>query len=215
MKLWTSEHTFNHPWETVVAAAWRKYPNPMNPAVVGIDYLDRKVSPSGSLKTHRLISTHWGLPGWAVRILGADRTCFASEHSEVNPQTKTMTSVSKNITFGNEISIEEKLTYVPNPKEPQTTLMKQEAVITVHGIPLSSYFEEFVANTISSNANKGRLAMEWVIDRIKPELEELTKQTVKSMENISDELKRSASSPNLHQDHQYQYHHFHFQANDL
>ncbi|CAH1644913.1 unnamed protein product [Spodoptera littoralis] len=31
MKIWTSEHTFNHPWETVAQAAWRKYPNPITP----------------------------------------------------------------------------------------------------------------------------------------------------------------------------------------
>lgn len=116
MKIWTSQHTFEsvpciyiwillwwfclivdrHPWPTVVAATWRKYPNPMNPAVVGIDVVDRRLE-SGVLKSHRLISSEWCLPGWATRILGADKTCFASEHSEVDPQSQTMTLRSKNV----------------------------------------------------------------------------------------------------------------------
>lgn len=48
-------------------AAWRKYPNPMNPAVTGIDVVDRQVS-DGVLITKRLIASQWGLPGWAVSV---------------------------------------------------------------------------------------------------------------------------------------------------
>lgn len=40
----------------------QKYPNPMNPSVVGVDVLDRHVDPSGKLHSHRLLSTEWGLP---------------------------------------------------------------------------------------------------------------------------------------------------------
>jgi hypothetical protein len=81
----------------VVQAVWRKYPNPMNPAVVGTDVIDRNIGPNGVMRTHRLISCEWGLPRWATRILGTDRTCFASEHSEVDPIKKTMTLQSKNV----------------------------------------------------------------------------------------------------------------------
>ena len=88
----------SHPWDTVVSAAWRKYPNPINPAVVGIDVVDRRVE-SGVLKTHRLITSEWGLPNWASKILGGNRTCFASEHSEVDPDKKTMTLMSRNVSM--------------------------------------------------------------------------------------------------------------------
>lgn len=206
MKIWTSEHTFNHPWETVAQAAWRKYPNPMNPAVVGIDVVDRKVH-NGVLKSHRLISTAWGLPTWAQRILGADRTCYASEHSVVDPARRTMTMMSRNLTFCNEISIVEKLTYTEHPQQKGSTLMTQEAVITIRGVPLSSYLEDFVAKAISSNAGKGRLAMEWVIGRMSQEVQELTSRTVKSVDGIitsaakksMDDLSHlAASEPHYH-----------------
>ena len=41
----------------------RKYPNPMNPNVVGVDVLDRNLDTDGRLHSHRLLSTEWGLPG--------------------------------------------------------------------------------------------------------------------------------------------------------
>lgn len=35
----------------------------MNPSVVGVDVLDRKLDTDGRLHSHRLLSTEWGLPG--------------------------------------------------------------------------------------------------------------------------------------------------------
>lgn len=58
---------YSHPWETVAQAAWRKYPNPMNPAVLGTDVVERKVV-DGVLLTHRLVSSKWGLPHWVQKV---------------------------------------------------------------------------------------------------------------------------------------------------
>lgn len=52
----------SHPWEMVTKAAMQKYPNPMNPSVVGVDVLDRNVDQQGRLHSKRLLSTEWGLP---------------------------------------------------------------------------------------------------------------------------------------------------------
>ena len=52
MRIWTSEHVFNHSWETVTTGQWQKYPNPHNQAVLGTDVVDRKVE-AGVLHTHR------------------------------------------------------------------------------------------------------------------------------------------------------------------
>uniref|UniRef100_A0A7N5K8R1 PRELI domain containing 3B n=1 Tax=Ailuropoda melanoleuca TaxID=9646 RepID=A0A7N5K8R1_AILME len=145
MKIWTSEHVFDHPWETVTTAAMQKYPNPMNPSVVGVDVLDRHIDPSGKLHSHRLLSTEWGLP-----------------------------SIVKSISFTNMVSVDERLIYKPHPQDPEKTVLTQEAIITVKGVSLSSYLEGLMASTISSNANKGREAMEWVIHKLNAEIEELT-----------------------------------------
>jgi len=95
MKFWTSEYTFNHPWDKVVQAAWRKYPNPMNPAVASIDVLDRKVDDKGVLHTHRILSSKWGIPGWVQSIMGSPSIMYANEQSEVDPNNKTMVLKSR------------------------------------------------------------------------------------------------------------------------
>ena len=55
MKIWTSEHVFNHSWETVTQGQWQKYPNPHNQAVLGTDVVDRRVV-DGVLHSHRSVS---------------------------------------------------------------------------------------------------------------------------------------------------------------
>lgn len=83
----------------MVQAVWRKYPNPMNQSVVGIDIIDRKVCPETSvMRTHRLISCKWGLPSWAEKFLGRD-TSYASEHSELDPKSRCFTLKSKNVSI--------------------------------------------------------------------------------------------------------------------
>ncbi|XP_025787923.1 PRELI domain containing protein 3B [Puma concolor] len=173
--VWTIKHdVFDHPWETVTTAAMQKYPNPMNPSVVGVDVLDRHIDPSGKLHSHRLLSTEWGLPSIVKSLIGAARTkTYVQEHSVVDPVDRTMELKSTNISFTNMVSVDERLIYKPHPQDPGKTVLTQEAIITVKGVSLSSYLEGLMASTISSNANKGREAMEWVIHKLNAEIEEL------------------------------------------
>ncbi|XP_035615772.1 PRELI domain containing protein 3B [Oncorhynchus keta] len=174
MKIWTSEHIFNHPWETVTKAAMQKYPNPMNPSVFGVDVLDRSVDTRGRLHSNRLLSAEWGLPSIVKSIIGRTQTCtYIQEHSVVDPVEKTFELQSSNITFTNMVSVDEKLTYRPHPDDAEKTILTQEALISVKGVSLSSYLEGVMASTISANAGKGREAMEWVIRKLNAEIEEL------------------------------------------
>ena len=70
MKIWTTEHIFNHNWDTVVQSQFRKYPNPHNTSVLGTDVYDRRVDPAtGILHSHRIITSgkylipmiHWNI----------------------------------------------------------------------------------------------------------------------------------------------------------
>uniref|UniRef100_A0A3Q0SFM5 PRELI domain containing 3 n=1 Tax=Amphilophus citrinellus TaxID=61819 RepID=A0A3Q0SFM5_AMPCI len=174
MKIWTSEHIFNHPWEMVIKAAMQKYPNPMNPSVVGVDVLDRDIDKQGRLHSKRLLSTEWGLPSIVKSLVGSARTyTYVQEQSVVDPKEKTFELQSTNITFTNMVSVDERLTYKPHPEDPEKTILTQEAIISVKGVSLSSYLEGVMASTISTNAGKGREAMEWVIRRLNAEIEEL------------------------------------------
>jgi len=167
MKIWSSEHVFEHSWETVVKAALQKYPNPINPSVTGVDVVERRLVDGHKLKTHRLMQSQWQMPGWIARVLGGNRTCFGSEHSCIDARARTMTMQSRNLTFSNLLSIDERLVYRPHPEDPAgKTQLTQEAVITVQQMPLVDYMESMLFNTINTNAHKGRMAIEFVIERM-------------------------------------------------
>uniref|UniRef100_A0A8D0A9E4 PRELI domain containing 3 n=1 Tax=Sander lucioperca TaxID=283035 RepID=A0A8D0A9E4_SANLU len=168
----------SHPWETVTKAAMQKYPNPMNPSVIGVDVLDRGIDKQGRLHSKRLLSTEWGLPSIVKSIIGNSRTyTYVQEHTAVvlykTFYILTLLLFPLQITFTNMVSVDEKLTYKPHPEDKDKTILTQEAIISVKGVSLSSYLEGVMASTISVNAGKGREAMEWVIRRLNAEIEEL------------------------------------------
>lgn len=185
MKLWTNEHTFNHPWETVVQAAWRKYPNPLNPSVVALDVIERNIdNRSGALKVRRLMTTEWGIPNWIIKFIGMTETCYVDERIEVDPHRKKMTLLSRNLTYCKFLTMSETLVYSQDPKDRNRTLLVQDTSVNVHGIPMTSYIESLVEGSCTNNSQKGRQAMEWVISKIKAEAQDLTRAANTEMDNL-------------------------------
>lgn len=176
MKIWTSEHVFGYGWDTVVKGQWQKYPNPHNTAVLGTDVVERRVDPaSGVLHSHRIISSDWGLAPWVQRLIGANRTCFAHEYSTVDPAKKVMEMSTVNLSFCNFVSMREVMSYRPHPDDPANrTLLRQETVVTVEGVPLTSYMESIIVNTVSNNAGKGRSAIDWIVEKLSSETRNLS-----------------------------------------
>ena len=84
----------------------------------------------------------------------------------MDPKNRLMEMRSKNMSFCNVVNMEEKMTYTPDPEDPNRTLMKQETVVTVQGVPLTSYMEGIIVNTVSSNSSKGRAAIEWIVEKL-------------------------------------------------
>lgn len=187
MKIWTSEHVFNHNWETVTKSQWQKYPNPHNTAVVGTDVLDRSVDAKGVMHSRRIISSDWGLAPWVQSLIGSNRVCYAHEYSKVDPKNQLMEMDSINLTFCSFVSMHERMSYRPHPEDPShKTLMKQETVVTVQGVPLTSYMESIILNTVSNNAGKGRIAMDWVVDKLKNETRCLSESIDKLKLEVAD-----------------------------
>jgi folate-binding Fe-S cluster repair protein YgfZ len=58
------------------------------------------------------------------------------------------------LTFCRYIAVDETVSYASHPQDPSKTLLKQEAVVTVRGVPLTSYVEDLLTNKISLNAGK-------------------------------------------------------------
>merc|ERR1711910_120255 len=108
------------------------------------------------------------------RLIGANRVCYASEYSTVDPKNRLMEMRSKNMSFCNFVNMEEKMTYTPDPEDSSRTVMRQETVVTVQGVPLTSYMEGIIVNTVSSNSSKGKAAIEWVVDKLGQECRALS-----------------------------------------
>lgn len=72
MKIWSSEHVFNHSWENVVKAVLQNKPNPMDPTVTGIDVIEREIDQErATMKSHRLIASKWSLSPWISSLIGS------------------------------------------------------------------------------------------------------------------------------------------------
>lgn len=185
MKVWSQEHVFDHPWQTVVHAAWRKYPNPLKPEVLGLDVIDRKVDNNGVLRTNRVITTEWHIPSWVTRLIGLRNPSYSYEQSEVDTISQRMVLQTRNLNCTNFVSVDETLIYRPHPDHPDKTILEQSAVVSIRGIPLIDYMENTLASTMSNNATKGRQAMEWVIDNIKKEYEGLSNRLITEFNELA------------------------------
>ncbi|WKX92057.1 hypothetical protein Q1695_010245 [Nippostrongylus brasiliensis] len=173
MKIWTSEHVFDHDWETVVTAAWRKYPNPMNQGVTGMDVLRQSLS-AGKLLSERIIQSHFHIPSWATKLTGFSGTQYSHERTVIDPQEKTMSLTTRNLNGSHFLRVDEKLTYTPLPEDPSKTILKQEAIVTITLPAFADYCEKTFIGVYSSNAAKGRKGVEWVIDQLKKEYTDIS-----------------------------------------
>jgi len=195
MRVWSQEHVFDHPWHTVVHAAWRKYPNPLKPEVVGLDVVDRKVDADGILRTNRVITTEWHIPSYVSMLIGLRNPTYSYERSEVNAAQQRMVLKTRNLNCTNFVSVDETLVYRPHPEHPHKTLLEQSAVVSIRGIPLIDYMENLLATTMSNNANKGRQAMEWVIDNLKKEYDGLSKKILTEFNELAHHQPSVAANP--------------------
>jgi len=127
------------------------------------------VSSDGKLHSHRIITSDWGLAPWAQTLLGGNKETQGYEYSIVDPLAKTFELTSTNLTFCNFVSMKERMKYSQHPEDPNKTVLTSEMVVTVRNVPLTTYMEDIVVSTVSKNAGKGRIAMEYVVDKVKNE----------------------------------------------
>ena len=171
MKFFYTDHTFNEPWETVVQAATRKYPNPMNSSVIAVDVVDRNLRPDGVLYSHRLLTTFFRL-GMNFPVIGNGKIAYVSEHSLINAQKRNLTMYSRNLCLQHFVNVDEKLEYIAHPDDPKNkTLLKHEANVSVTGFSfMNGSFESVITNNLADKAKQGLQAMDWVISKIKAEI---------------------------------------------
>ena len=160
VKIAENEHVFDHRWEDVTLASWRKYPHPNASHVLSVDITDRAGDQStGILRSTRLISMQQQCPGWVARILGANSDrAFVHEISECDHKYRVMSLKSQNVTFGNLLTVEETCTYQPHPTDSNKTIFKQEVAVTAVGLNslVTGKAESTMLGVFQSTASKGK-----------------------------------------------------------
>ncbi|PIC54116.1 hypothetical protein B9Z55_003505 [Caenorhabditis nigoni] len=175
MRIWSSEHTFDHEWETVAMAAFKKYPNPLNRAVTGIDVVKQTLE-AGKILTERIIQSHFSIPSWATKLTGFSGTQYSHEYTVIDPHRKEFSLTTRNLNGSSFLRVDEKLTYKPDQEDPNKTVLKQDVIVTITLPAFADYCEKTFLSIYSQNASKGRQGVEWVIDNLKKEYEEISKK---------------------------------------
>jgi len=198
MRMYTSEHVFDHPWEKVVTAAWRKYPNPMNKAVSSIDVLRHELQTNGQLTSERILESEFHVPSWVTKLTGFAGTQYSHETSEIHPEEQTMNLYTRNLNCIHFLRVDETINYLPHPDDKNKTILRQQAVVNVTLPAFGDYCEKTFLSIYKANAEKGRKGLEWVIDAMKKECNEITTMVSNEVHDISGKIMGALASTSLH-----------------
>ncbi|KAI9482849.1 MAG: PRELI-like family protein [Benjaminiella poitrasii] len=180
MKWFKSSHEFNYEWNLVSAAQWQKYPNENCPHVAHVDVLNRTIDPeTGILTTERLITVNQNIPTIIRKILGSSSTQYVREISVIDPNKKTFTMRSINLTLCHLLTCNETIIYQEHPEDKTKTKFTQQAAISAgSGLMAgwSNILEEFSLRRFQQNADVGRIGFNKVLERFVVMAEEAQQQ---------------------------------------
>ena len=91
------ESSNSDPWPTVALAFFLRYPNRYASHVLSCDVIDRHLTPSGTLRTTRLILKRGALPAWFPRSFVQRGESWIVEESEVDVSGKVLKSMTRNL----------------------------------------------------------------------------------------------------------------------
>ncbi|XP_071255890.1 PRELI domain containing 1a isoform X2 [Salvelinus alpinus] len=119
-------------WDQVCIAFWERYPNPYSNHVLTEDIIFRDVTPGNRLVSRRLLTKTNRAPRWMEKYLPVTmaRHAYIIEDSIVDPQNRTMTTLTWNISHARMMSVEERCEYRINPDNSSWTEINREAWIS-------------------------------------------------------------------------------------
>jgi hypothetical protein len=169
MKVFSNSVTFNYSWDEVSTANWQKYGpwNNKSEHVIAVDTLSRSVDPAtGILRTERLITCKQSAPEWMKSIMGncMDES-FVFEASYVDPENKTLTMVSQNLTWSNLVNVQEEVVYKPLDKM-HTEFVQSARITALCGgwQRIKNSIEDTLVSRFHENSIKGREGFERVLE---------------------------------------------------
>jgi PRELI-like family len=200
MRLFSTEHTFSHEWESVTAANWKKYPNEITPHVIHVDYLSRHLDATKcQLHTERLLTCRQSVPALFLRLFGMDTVAYVYEKSVVDLNAKRLDLHTVNLTGSQLMRVEERCVYAPHPVMHRQTLFQQNVQMTTGAIwstNLKEKLEDFCISRFQLNANRGRQALEHVLQCLNENIDTINQNIDAFSENIGTILNENIDSLN-------------------
>lgn len=167
------EHTFEHAWNDVSLASWKKYPHPARKDVVQLDLLSRDYdAETGVLKTTRLCQAKAFTPRWFNLIFGTPEWVYFVEHATIDPRRNKMVLRSTNVTWSSILQMHEVCEYQSHPERRDWTKLVQTAHVRSMSWGIAERVEKFCLERFDANAHRGREIMENAIDKVKREAAE-------------------------------------------
>ncbi|XP_068181782.1 PRELI domain containing 1a [Antennarius striatus] len=155
-------------WDQVCVAFWQRYPNPYSNHVLTEDIIFREVTPTNCLISRRLLTKTSRAPRWMERYLPKHMasSAYIIEDSIVDPQKRTMTTFTWNISHARLMSVEERCKYRINPENCSFTEIKREAWISSNVFGLSRAIQEFGLARFKTSVTKTMKGFDFVLARM-------------------------------------------------
>ncbi|TPX68729.1 hypothetical protein SpCBS45565_g02884 [Spizellomyces sp. 'palustris'] len=168
VKFFSLTGTYQHSWPTVTQAVWQKYPNPFASHVLSSDVIDRTVDPvTGVMTTTRLFLKSGHMPKWGRSLLNV-RDAFIMEQSIVDPRSRRMVTVTRNLSHTKLMLVEETQTYSQHPEHADWTEMHTDVrIISNTGwAPIKSRIEGFGVTKFKDNTIRSSKGLLHVLERL-------------------------------------------------
>nr|XP_020477864.1 PRELI domain-containing protein 1, mitochondrial-like isoform X2 [Monopterus albus]XP_020477865.1 PRELI domain-containing protein 1, mitochondrial-like isoform X2 [Monopterus albus]XP_020477866.1 PRELI domain-containing protein 1, mitochondrial-like isoform X2 [Monopterus albus] len=166
-----SEIDIKSPWHQVLAAFWRRYPNPYSTHVLTEDVLYREVTPSNHLLSRRLLTKTNRLPGWAEHVFPRHmaRAVYVLEDSIVDPHAHTLITKTWNLNHNKLMTVVERCLFEEDRSRPSWTKLSREAWISSAIYGLARPIQEFGLSRFKTNQAKAMKGLEYTLSKIQTE----------------------------------------------
>lgn len=168
MKYFLGLSVLKSSWDQVFVAFWQRYPNPYSKHVLTEDILFREVTPDNQLISRRLLTKTNRAPRWTEKYLPSNmaRSAYVIEDSIVDPQSRTLTTFTWNISHARYMAVEERCVYGVNPDNNSWTEIKREAWISSNLFGLSRALQEFGLARFKSSVTKTMKGFEFILAKM-------------------------------------------------
>lgn len=165
MRFFTQSFLYDDPWPIVSLAFFLRYPNPYAGHVLSCDVVSRELTPTGTLRTTRLILKHGALPQWARKLISRAES-WVVEESEVDPYGQVVRCTTRNLDHVKVMRVEETQTF--RQLDTGKTLQVTEAsIVSRFGWGLTKQIESHGIARFKRNVQRSREGVSVILDLIR------------------------------------------------